>query len=108
MYAKIKVTHLIATVIIEKCTTQFKSSILEGVGYLPASILEKKEMITVEKKEQIRRAHYVEGKSIRQIRRETGLPSEDDPQGSGEQHSTAIHTPEATFQSCAGSSQADH
>jgi transposase len=29
-------------------------------------------MITVEKKEQIRRAHYIEGKSIRQIRRETG------------------------------------
>jgi len=29
-------------------------------------------MITVEKKEQIRRAHYIEGKSIRQIQRETG------------------------------------
>jgi len=29
-------------------------------------------MIEVEKKEQIRRAHYIEGKSIRQIRRETG------------------------------------
>ncbi len=33
-------------------------------------------MITVEKKEQIRRAHYVEGKSIRQIRRETGYHRE--------------------------------
>jgi len=29
-------------------------------------------MITVEKKEQIRRAYYIEGKSIRQIQRETG------------------------------------
>jgi hypothetical protein len=29
-------------------------------------------MITVNEKEQIRRAHYLEGKSIRQIQRETG------------------------------------
>ncbi|RME45543.1 MAG: IS21 family transposase [Chloroflexi bacterium] len=29
-------------------------------------------MITVDQKEQIRRAHYIEGKSIRQIQRETG------------------------------------
>ena len=29
-------------------------------------------MITVENKEEIRRAHYIEGKSIRQIHRETG------------------------------------
>jgi transposase len=29
-------------------------------------------MITVEQKEQIRRAHYIEGKSIREIQRETG------------------------------------
>jgi transposase len=29
-------------------------------------------MITVDRKEQIRRAFYVEGQSIRQIRRETG------------------------------------
>ncbi len=29
-------------------------------------------MITVEDKEEIRRAHYIQGKSIRQIHRETG------------------------------------
>jgi DNA invertase Pin-like site-specific DNA recombinase len=29
-------------------------------------------MITVEQKEQIRRAFYLEGKSVRQIQRETG------------------------------------
>lgn len=33
-------------------------------------------MITVDKQEQIRRAHYVEGKSIRQIQRETGYHRE--------------------------------
>lgn len=33
-------------------------------------------MITVDKKEQIRRAHYVEGKSIRQIQRKTGYHRE--------------------------------
>jgi transposase len=33
-------------------------------------------MITVDKKEQIRRAYYIEGKSIRQIRRETGYHRE--------------------------------
>lgn len=33
-------------------------------------------MITVEKKEQIRRAYYIEGKSIRQIQRETGYHRE--------------------------------
>jgi transposase len=31
-----------------------------------------REMITVERKEQLRRAFYVEGKSIREIQRETG------------------------------------
>ena len=44
-----------------------------GIGFQPIlSVYWRKEMITVEQKEQIRRAFYVEGRSIRQIQRETG------------------------------------
>jgi transposase len=39
---------------------------------LSTQVYRRKEMIIVEKKEEIRRAYYIQGKSIRQINRETG------------------------------------
>jgi transposase len=62
---------MMARVIVEKRPTRVSSGMLLGARVIRQYPGER-EMITVERKEQLRRGFYVEGKSIRQLQRETG------------------------------------